>query len=248
MSFNDHFSGHATDYAKFRPHYPPELFEFVGSIAPSKNTVWDCGTGNGQAAKGLAGVFDRVIATDASERQLSSAVENSKVEYHVAPAEASGLDADSVDAVTVAQALHWFDIPKFFEEARRVIKPGGVIAVWSYELMNISPAVDRIMHPFYCDTVGPFWPEERKLVEEGYRSIDFPFEELSRPEFKMSATWTMFDFIGYIRTWSATQRFMKSRNFDPVDQLTNLLGAEWGPPFNQKEITWPLNMRVGIVD
>jgi ubiquinone/menaquinone biosynthesis C-methylase UbiE len=246
MSFNDHFSDHASDYARFRPLYPQELFQYLVSIAPSNYLAWDCGTGNGQAANGLATVFDRVIATDASEQQLSNATPNPRVEYRTAPAEASSIDAHSVDVVTVAQALHWFDIPKFFAEAKRVIKPNGVIAVWSYELMNISPAIDRILHPFYTETVGPFWPEGRELVEQGYRTIEFPFEELPRPEFRMTAAWTMFDFIGYVRTWSATQRFIKSKNFDPVDQLANLLGAEWGPPFQQKAITWPLNIRVGI--
>lgn len=161
MSFNDHFSNHASDYARFRPLYPQELFQYLVSLAPSNGLAWDCGTGNGQAANGLATVFDRVIATDASEQQLSNAKANSRVEYRTAPAEASLIDAHSVDVVTVAQALHWFDIPNFFVEAKRVLKPKGVVAVWSYELMNISPAIDRILHPFYTETVGPFWPEER---------------------------------------------------------------------------------------
>jgi ubiquinone/menaquinone biosynthesis C-methylase UbiE len=245
MSFKDHFSQHAGDYARFRPLYPAALFQYLASTAPGTELAWDCATGNGQAAVALAEVFDHVIATDASSAQLGNATPNPKVEYRLAHGEESGLAAQSADLITVAQALHWLDIPRFFDEASRVLKPRGVIAFWGYELMNITPGMDRIMRAFYNETVGPYWPPERKIVEDGYRTVEVPFEELDPPPFNMVASWTLFDFVGYIRTWSAVQRFIKSRGFDPVEQLTAELAEHWGPPFTIREIAWPLNLRVG---
>jgi ubiquinone/menaquinone biosynthesis C-methylase UbiE len=176
--FKDHFSGHAEDYARFRPHYPGELFAYLGSICAEREDAWDCATGNGQAAIGLAAHFKRVIATDASMKQLESAPLDRRVQYRVSAAEESGLDSNSVDLITVAQALHWFDLPKFWTEAKRMLKPQGIVAVWSYNLVSIAPAIDRVVDRFYRDTVGPFWPLERAIVEAGYRTIDFPFHEI----------------------------------------------------------------------
>jgi len=188
MTFKDHFSRQAADYAKFRPRYPQELFVYLGNIAPSRQLAWDCGTGNGQAAVGLASVFDRVIATDASEKQIANGQLHKRVDYLVAPAENSGIQSDTVDLIMVAQALHWFDLDRFYAEARRVLKPNGVLAVSAYNLLHIEPAIDEVVNRYYYDVVGPFWPPERKLVEN-FAHLPFSFHEIDPPEFEITAQW-----------------------------------------------------------
>ena len=245
MSFKDHFSGHASDYARFRPRYPDALFEYLASIAPDRQCAWDCATGSGQAAVGLARHFARVIATDASAQQIDNAEPHERVEYRVAPAENSGLPDQSADIVTIAQALHWFDIPVFFEEARRVLRPDGIIAVWAYNLMTISPEIDPVVLHFYRETTGPFWPPERDIVEAGYQTIEFPFEELTTPEFQMETRWTLDQVLGYLRTWSATQKFIRARGIDPVSSLGEQITRFWEDPDEPRFVQWPLSVRIG---
>ncbi|HEY9422785.1 MAG TPA: class I SAM-dependent methyltransferase [Thermoanaerobaculia bacterium] len=166
MSFKDHFSGHASSYASFRPRYTPEIFEFVSFLPKRRSLAWDCATGNGQAAVDLAERFERVVATDASEEQIALATPHPKVEYRLALAEDSGLESGSVDLLTVATAVHWFDFDRFYAEAERVLAPGGAIAVWAYDLARISPALDRIIDRLARGIVGSYWPPERaKLID-----------------------------------------------------------------------------------
>ncbi len=244
MPFKDRFSGHAGEYARFRPRYPRELFEYLAGVSPERKWAWDCATGNGQAAVALAEFFEHVIATDASEKQIAHGQPHERVTYRLTSAERSGLDAASVDLVTVAQALHWFDRDAFFAEAKRVLKPRGVLAVSTYNLFEVSPEIDRLIETFYNDTVGPYWDFERRLVETGYRTIAFPFQELSPPDFRMEAEWSLDDVIGYLRTWSATKNFIAARGFDPVVDLSEDLRAAWGES-KTKEVVWPLSVRVG---
>ena len=243
MTFKDHFSGHAGEYAQFRPHYPDALFAYLASEAPSRSLAWDCATGNGQAAIGLAAQFDRVIATDASAQQIQAAEHHDRVEYRVALAEQSGLPASSLDLVTVAQALHWFDIPSFFTEARRVLKPNGIIAVWAYTFVTVAPEVDAIVERFYRETTGPFWPPERALVESGYRDIEFPFAELEPGKFELAVVWQPDQLLGYLRTWSATKRFIAARGFDPLESLGEELKDVWSD--GARVVQWPLHLRIG---
>ena len=247
MSFHDHFAGVSPVYARFRPKYPDGLFDFLARAAPARENVWDAGTGSGQAAIGLAQHFAHVIATDASAQQIQHGERNASVEYRVASAEASGLSARSMDLVTAAQALHWFDPPRFWGEARRVLRPGGVIAVWTYDLPEIAPAIDAGIRRFYRDVVGSFWPPERRMVEERYRNIEFPFDEFTAPDFAIERHMTLDDVSGYIRTWSATRAYVEHHGRDPVDALSAELAPVWGQPKEPRLVRWPIATRVGRV-
>jgi SAM-dependent methyltransferase len=245
MTFKDHFSRQAADYAKFRPRYPREMFEYLGTVAPSCKLAWDCGTGNGQAAIQLAEVFDRVIATDASEKQIANAQPHERVEYRVTPAENSGIQSGVLDLIMVAQALHWFDLDRFYAEAQRVLKPNGILAASAYNLLQIEPAIDEIVNRYYYEVVGPFWPPERKLIEN-FADLPFPFHKIDPPKFEMTAQWNLDHLIGYLGTWSATQRFIAARGRDPLEQIADELRSVWGAPRETRKVTWPLTLRVGI--
>jgi SAM-dependent methyltransferase len=242
--FKDHFSKQAADYATFRPRYPKELFRWLGSVAPARELAWDCATGSGQAAVELAEIFEGVIATDASEEQIANAERHPRVEYRVATAEQSGLQARSVDLVTVAQALHWFDREKFETETRRVLKPGGIVAAWAYKLATVSPAIDAIVNRYYSEVVGPYWPPERVLVEK-FEELPFGFEQISAPSFGMTAEWSVAHLLGYLRTWSATQRFMAAETRDPLEDVEEELRRTWGD--ESRRVVWPLTAKAGRV-
>ena len=242
-TFKDHFSGHAADYAKFRPNYPPKLFDYLASISQERELAWDCATGSGQAAVGLAEHFAKVIATDASAQQIESAQRHPGISYRVAPSEASGIDPDSVELILVAQALHWFDMDRFFTEAKRVAKKSGILAVSTYPCVTVNPEIDVILSKFYYETTAPYWPPERELVETNFESIRFPFPELSPHQFKMRQQWNLAQLTGYLRTWSATKKFIAARGFDPVDSLTQELGSVWHDREHARQVTWPLKLR-----
>jgi ubiquinone/menaquinone biosynthesis C-methylase UbiE len=244
QTFKDHFSKQAAEYAKFRPRYPQELFRWLASVAPGNELAWDCATGSGQAAVELAAVFGRVIATDASEKQVANAEQHPRVEYRVAAAENSGIESGSVDLITVAQALHWFDLEKFYPEVRRVLKSRGIVAVWAYKFATVSPAIDAIVHRYYSDVVGPYWPEERVLVEK-FEELPFAFNEIGAPSFEMVAEWRIEHVLGYLRTWSATQRFMAAEGRDPIEEIEGDLRKAWDDEV--RCVVWPLTVRVGRV-
>jgi ubiquinone/menaquinone biosynthesis C-methylase UbiE len=251
MTFKDYFSRAAAEYAAFRPTQPDALLAWVTSLARGRARAWDCGTGNGQVAVGLAKHFDRVIATDASVAQVEHAVPNARVEYRVRRAEVSGLQAASVDLVTAAQAVHWFDIPAFFAEARRVLAPGGAIAVWTYQTPTVSSSTDAstaigdAFRQFAEVTVGPYWPPERQLINEGYRTFDFPFPEVPAPPFELRVEWTLTQLAGYMRTWSATARYIAALGSDPVDAFEAELAELIGEANPRCVILWPYAIRAG---
>jgi SAM-dependent methyltransferase len=193
----------------------------------------------------LASVFDRVIATDASEKQIARAQPHQRVEYRVAPAENSGVESATVDLIMVAQALHWFDLDRFYTEARRVLKANGVLAASAYNLLQITPAIDDVVTHYYYEVVGPFWAPERKLVEN-FADIPFPFDEIDRPKFKMTAHWNLQRLVGYLRTWSSSQLFLDAIGTDPVEQIMDKLRSAWGDPNETRIVIWPLTLRVGI--
>ena len=240
--FKDHFSGHAGSYAEHRPGYPRELFDFIASRCPARELAWDCGTGNGQAARSLASYFRRVVATDASPEQIAAAAPENGVEFVVAPAEASALPGRSVDLVTVAQALHWFNIDRFFDEAKRVLKPGGILACWTYHHCSVSPEIDEIIEAVFA-AVDEFWPPERELVENRYRDIAMPFREIAAGPFSMSVHWSAADILDYMGTWSATERSRAATGQDPLALFRAGMESAWGD--GRRPVTWPIILRVG---
>lgn len=241
-TFKDHFSAHADAYARYRPDYPPALFAWLGEIAPSRGRAWDCATGSGQAAVALAEHFAEVIATDASETQVRSAFPHPRVAYRVAPAEQLGIEDASVDAITVAQAVHWFDIPAFYREAERVLKPGGVLAVWAYAVFASTPEIDRLVDRLYRDIVGPYWPPDRGMIERGYEEVQLPFDAIDPPPFAMEKDWTLDDAIGYLGTWSATRGYIAAHGHDPVALVRDELADAWGG--GAQRVRWPLFLKV----
>lgn len=247
MEFKDHFSQHASDYARHRPDYPVALYEFLAEKVKQREVAWDCGTGSGQAALGLAEHFDRVIATDPSVEQIRNAVRHEKISYAVVPAEQTEIPSHSVDLVTAAQAAHWFDMERFSQEARRVLKPDGMLALWCYGLSRINPEIDKVVQHYYANIVGPYWPPERHYIDEKYETLSFPFAELPTPEFYMKVEWDLNDFMGYLHTWSATQRFQEKNEQNPIDIVHRMLVKTWGKPQTRQTVRWPLYLRVGKV-
>lgn len=246
MSFRDHFSTIARGYAAYRPRYPGALVDYLADLAPARSLAWDCACGSGQATLDLAERFARVIATDASAAQIEQAPRHPRIEWRVAPAERSGLASGTIDLVIIAQALHWVDVDAFFGEARRVTKVHGVVAAWSYGNVRIDDDdIDRLVRHYSHEVVGPCWPPQRRLVDEGYRSIAFPFEEIASPTFAMHERWTLEQLLGYIRTWSATSRYIEARKENPMVDLASHLGDAWGDPAVARRVEWPLAVRVG---
>jgi SAM-dependent methyltransferase len=246
-TFKDHFSGHAAVYREARPTYPPALFAWLAEVAPDSVLAWDCGCGNGQATVALAEHFTRVIGTDPSANQIAGAEPRANIEYRVEPGEHSSLADASVSLVTVAQALHWFEFDTFYAEVRRVLKPHGVFAAWSYADCRVDAAIDRVKDRLYVDLTGPFWPPERAHVDAGYRTLPFPFKEITPPALPMIAPWDVEHFLAYLRSWSATQRYIKVKGEDPVALVEAELRAAWGDPARVREVRWLFHVRAGKV-
>lgn len=246
-NFKDHFSGHADVYRRARPTYPPELFRWLAQQSPDTTLAWDCGCGNGQATLALAEYFDHVTGTDPSAQQIARAKPRSNIDYRVEAAEQSSFAAASVSLVCVAQALHWFDHARFYAEARRVLKPHGVFAAWSYsDCTTGDAAIDRIKDRLYIDLTGPYWPPERVHVDAGYQTLAFPFAEIIAPPFAMAAQWDVHQLLAYFRSWSATQRYIKANGEDPVALIEPNLRAAWANPGNPRDVHWQFHLRVGM--
>jgi SAM-dependent methyltransferase len=244
--FKDHFSGHAAIYREARPTYPPQLFAWLAQQAPECQLAWDCGCGNGQATVALAEHFTRVVGSDPSANQIAGAAPRANVEYRVEPAERSSLADASASLVSVAQALHWFDFDRFYAEVRRVLKPGGILAAWTYaDCRTGDAAIDAIKNRLYVDLTGPYWPPERAYVDAGYRTLPFPFVEIVVPEFPMLAHWDVEHLLAYLRTWSASQRYLKAKGEDPVSLIEADLRAAWGDPALVREVRWQFYVRAG---
>lgn len=245
--FKDHFSKVAVAYAAHRPSYPTELVDFLARLAPARHLAWDAGCGSGQLAVLLAEVFDRVIATDASAAQVAQATPHARVEYHRAPAEASGLPANVADLVTAAQAAHWFDLAAFYAEVRRVTHPGAIVALISYGVLAAGADLDAVIRPFYRDVLDPYWPPERWHVDDGYRSLPFPFAELDAPAFEIRRDWALADLVGYVGTWSAVWALERAVGPGAFVTFRGQLATAWGPAETVRTVRWPLALRVARV-
>lgn len=252
MAFKDHFSRQSAAYSRYRPGYPTELIDWIASQAPDRRLVVDCATGNGQAALALAGRFDTVVALDGSLEQLRGALPGPNVAYVAALAEHLPIRDHSVSLVTAAQAAHWFDFGRFHTECRRVLVPGGVVAAWTYGRFRlddadsgISQAVDAVIDDFYENTVGAFWPPERRYVELGYRTLPFPWPEVAAPAFALETTWDLERVLGYLASWSAVQRYKDRHHHDPLQALRLPLESAWGG-VGIRRLRWPVHVRVGL--
>jgi ubiquinone/menaquinone biosynthesis C-methylase UbiE len=241
----DNFSRQAEQYAKFRPGYPKELVDFLLTIVPSRETAWDCGTGNGQLAVALSAHFAKVYGTDISVTQLRNAVRKSNIIYKLERAEETSLQEKEIDLVTVGQALHWFDFDAFYREVNRTLKPGGVIAVTGYAMFVSDAATDKIIKHFYDNITGPYWDDERKWVDELYKTIPFPFVEVKTPVLISFYDWTYEQLLGYLSTWSAVQHYKDANKADPIELIKEDLKNSWGEQ-ETKTFRFPLILRVGI--
>ena len=242
----DLFSEQSAGYAAFRPVYPTSLYDFIYSLVPSTESAWDCGTGNGQVARQLAEHFNEVYATDISEKQLSVAVQKPNIRYSCQPAESTNFSQAQFDLIVVAQAIHWFDFEKFYAEVRRTIKPEGVLAVVGYGVLNTNGKLNDIVDHFYRTTIGSFWDPERKHIDEHYKNIPFPFEEIKTPVLSMRYEWSLDHLLGYLSTWSAVQHYKKANGHDPVQLIANDVKANWGDaPLRAFE--FPVISRVAIM-
>ena len=246
-AFKDNFSTQSALYAEHRPQYPDALFRYLVGECREQKLAWDAGTGNGQAAQKLAVHIDKVYATDASSAQIVNAVPLENISYAIANEQAPALKRHSVDLITVAQALHWFDTEVFFAEAERVLKKHGLIACWSYKLFRINSEIDHEIDRFYSDTLGRHWDPERRLVETCYRTLSFPFREMRSPRFEMKTTWNFKSMIGMLGSWSAVENFKKHEDYDPVTDITERLRAVWGNADQTREVRWALSIRLGRV-
>lgn len=245
-AFADHFSTVAPDYSRFRPRYPDALFAWLAAQAPQARVAWDCATGSGQAALGLAAHVPLVVASDASRAQLAAAAPHPRVRYLVSLAERTPLRPGSMDIVTVGQALHWFDIPAFAAEATRVTRAGGVVAAWAYGRPSVSPGVDAVLGELMDGVLGAYWPPERALVESGYAGVPFPFTGLAAPPLEMEARWTLHDLLGFVASWSASAAYRRAHGTNPAASLLPALAAAWGDPGTTRRVRWPLTVLAGV--
>jgi hypothetical protein len=247
MNTKDYFSGHSKLYATFRPSYPEALYEFIFRHVVNKNNAWDCATGNGQVASYLAGYFETVQATDISKNQLDNAIEKNNIIYSISPAEKTSFNDNQFDLITVGQALHWFNADAFYKEVNRVSKNNAVLAVWGYSVCSINPMIDKMLSDFYNNIVGPYWDNARKLVEAHYDGIPFPFKEIATPMFYIKVNWKPEEFMGYLTTWSATQKYIKENGTDPVPFFGKDLSSHWGTD-EAKEIIFPVFLKIGRIE
>ena len=243
--FKDHFSEISAAYAAHRPSYPTALVDFLARLVPQRRLAWDAGCGSGQLSVLLAGPFERVVSTDASPEQLARAAPHPKVEYRCARAEASGLTDRVVDLATAAQAAHWFDLTAYYAELRRVTRPGGIVALISYGIISAGTGLDEVIQPFYRHVLAPFWPPERHHVDEGYRSLPFPFEELDAPALDIRLDWRLEELVGYVTTWSAVWGLERAQGPGPFTKFRRELANAWGPATAVRTVRWPLALRVG---
>lgn len=242
MSFQDHFSRQSEIYLKARPTYPLELFEYLTDISPSSEVCWDCATGNGQAAVSLSKYFKKVIATDASEKQIQNSIPGKNIEYGIATAEQSSLENSSIDLITVATAAHWFNHDLFYSEATRVTKQNGILAVWTYSGAKISEEIEKLMEWFMYTFLFDYWPDGRWYVMNKYETLPFPFEPIRTPAFFCTMNWSKKQWLNYVKSWSSYNNYMAKHNSDPIEFLLPKLNPLWNDD-EIKTVIWQLHLK-----
>ena len=243
----DNFSKLSQQYAQFRPQYPAEVFEYISSLVSNHETAWDCATGNGQVAKGLATYFNQVMATDISEQQIRHAHLADNIQYSLAPAEHTSFPANTFDLITVGQAIHWFDFSAFYAEAKRTAKNNSHLVILGYDLIRVDDAFNKIIHHYYEEVLKGFWDPERIYVDERYQTIPFPFKEIHPPQFQLRLDWTAEQFLGYLGTWSAAQHYLDHHHRHPVEEIKNDLFHLWKND-QIKPVVFPILLRPGIIE
>ena len=244
MTFADHFSEKSALYAAARPTYHAALFAAIAERSPGRDTAWDCATGSGQAAVGLAAHFGRVEATDASAQQVANAAAHPRIRYSVQPAERTDFADGAFDAVTVAQALHWFDLDRFYAEVRRVLRPGGIIAAWAYDWSSVTPAVDSAVQRHLLVKIRPYWPRQVDLLQKGFMHIPFPFAPVELPAAKIEMAWTLPQYLAYLETWSATRAYVAEHGRGVIDETESAMRKAWGD-VEIRPVTMALHVRCG---
>jgi ubiquinone/menaquinone biosynthesis C-methylase UbiE len=248
MPYVDHFGQKSAEYLLYRPDYPEALYRYLVDLVNKRELAWDCATGNGQAAVSLSQYFKQVIASDINKEQLKVAPKKANIEYRCWPADKTSLNDKSVDLITVAQALHWFDLDKFYQEAKRVCRFGGVVAAWCYSLSSVNDEVDALVKKLYSDILGSeYWPPERRYIDEGYETIPFPFKKIAAPKFTMEKTANLPQFIGYLSTWSAVKQYQLLNQDNPINWIYQELQQVWGNPETERVMQWPIHLLVGKV-
>jgi ubiquinone/menaquinone biosynthesis C-methylase UbiE len=242
----DNFSTQSDKYAKYRPTYPSDLFDYINSIVQDKQNAWDCGTGNGQVAYELAKTFDNVFATDISQSQIDNALQADNIFYSVQPAEKTNFDNELFDLIVVAQAIHWFDFDKFYTEVKRTAKENALLCIVGYGKSKISEKIDNVINDFHDNVIGKYWDKERKYIDEKYKTIPFPFDEMQTPNFVNTQRWTLEHLIGYLNTWSAVKHFIKQNGYNPIDKLQSEIEQLWNNE-QTKQVHFPLLLRIGRI-
>ena len=247
-SFLDFFTKQSKSYAQFRPRYPAALFDWIKSVVSARDVAWDCATGNGQAAVALAEFFFHVHATDGSGAQVAQGIPHPHVTYREALAQVSGLADHSVDLVTVAQALHWFAGDAFYREVRRVTRPGGLLIVWCYGFHrpmgdDLDPTIDHFSH----EVLKSYWPENNRLIWNGYRDLPFPFAKLETPSLLLEAQANLFEYVGFIESWSATAKLRNAEGAASLEFFCEQLRDKWGDPIQKRPVVWDLSILAGQV-
>lgn len=242
----DNFSSYAACYAQYRPVYPAALYNFILSYVPERKVAWDCGCGNGQVAAVLANYFERVEASDISQTQLQNAVQKPNIHYQLASAEKTEISSHSVNLITVAQAIHWFDFEAFYKQVHRVSANEAILAVWCYNLLEITPAINSIIRNFYTHILGLYWDSERHYIDEHYQTIPFPFKEIPAPKFNIKSSWTFEHFLGYLNTWSAVQHYIQKKGTSPLDMIMPDLKQAWRN-YHFLPVKFPLYLRMARV-
>ena len=247
-SVKDLFSSHADIYARYRPLYPRELYEFILDHVAERGTALDCGTGNGQAAGVLADQFKEVHATDISEKQIKNAVQKENLAYHVCTAENLPFADNYFDLITCATAVHWFQFEQFFSEIKRVGKDNSTFACWAYKVFRTDrESVNKLIHKFYNETIRTYWDAERRHVDEEYKNIPMPFREVKNPGFATQLLWDLQTLEGYLNTWSAVQHYIRINQVNPVNQLMEEVGQQVGAE-DKILMTFPIFMRMGVIN